>query len=325
MSILNWTTSQTGLAGVVPKTIYINTNDTTGAVTAAGYLTAAHAEGMDLNSTDMALVSTTTGSQWYQVSITGSVPTRSYSLVAPISGGNVIAGSSGNAGYLATYPATAATGYLKVQGVSNSADYITTISNAAMGQASVVSIPDPASATGRFLVAATATPFVSGNIPVASGTGGLMVDSGISSNSTTASALQSLTATVTLNATAVNAAYATPAALLAAPAAGTMYAVSAVYLYTNFGSAAFANGGVGVVQYGATVHGAGTNALSGTIAAANITAGASQVILTTGSTTALTGVTATGLFFSNQTAAFITGTGCTLTFIIKYNVITATV
>jgi hypothetical protein len=31
----------------------------------------------------------------------------------------------------------------------------------------------------RFLVGATATPFVSGNFPVASGTGGLMIDSGV--------------------------------------------------------------------------------------------------------------------------------------------------
>lgn len=93
--------------------------------------------------------------------------------------GNVVAGQSGTAGYVASFSATPTTGYLALQAVANSGDFATTIANAAMGQTSTFTIPNPSNAAARFLVGATATPFVSGNFPVASGTGGLMVDSGL--------------------------------------------------------------------------------------------------------------------------------------------------
>ena len=92
--------------------------------------------------------------------------------------GNIAAGQSGTAGTLASFPATASKGSLIVAGVANTGNTNSTISNVAMGQASVVSIPDPANAVGRFMIGATATPFVSGNFPIASGTGGLFIDSG---------------------------------------------------------------------------------------------------------------------------------------------------
>lgn len=92
--------------------------------------------------------------------------------------GNIAAGQSGTAGTLASFPATGSKGSLIVAGVANTGNTNTTISNVAMGQASVVSIPDPANAIGRFMIGATATPFVSGNFPIASGTGGLFIDSG---------------------------------------------------------------------------------------------------------------------------------------------------
>lgn len=69
-----------------------------------------------------------------------------------INGGNIQAGLSGTAGTLASFPSTAARGNLKVVAVANTGDTLTTISNAAMGQASVVSIPDPAAATANFLL-----------------------------------------------------------------------------------------------------------------------------------------------------------------------------
>lgn len=94
-----------------------------------------------------------------------------------MNGGNLQAGLSGTAGYLASFPATAATGSLRMAGVSNTGDTVTTISNAEMGQASVISIPDPAAATANFAVAPS--PLVNGNFPVASGEDGLLVDGGI--------------------------------------------------------------------------------------------------------------------------------------------------
>lgn len=100
-------------------------------------------------------------------------------VATAINGGNIQAGLSGTAGTLASFPAAASQGSLVVAAVANTGDTVTTVSNVAMGQASVVSIPDPANALGRFVIGATATPFVSGEFPVASGTGGLMVSSGL--------------------------------------------------------------------------------------------------------------------------------------------------
>lgn len=106
---------------------------------------------------------------------TGTLSSAAGNVTQP---GNIAAGLSGTAGTVASFPGTASKGSLILAGVANTGNTNTTISNVAMGQASVVSIPDPANAVGRFMVGATATPFVSGNFPAASGTGGLFVDSG---------------------------------------------------------------------------------------------------------------------------------------------------
>lgn len=97
-----------------------------------------------------------------------------------INNGNIQAGSSGTAGYLASFPGTAARGSLRLTAVANTGNTLTTISNAEMGQASVVSIPDPGAATGNFLV--TGTALVSGNLVEASGTDGLTIDSGVATS-----------------------------------------------------------------------------------------------------------------------------------------------
>src|SRR3990167_82254 len=68
------------------------------------------------------------------------------------SAGDITAGSSGNAGFVSSFPTTAAKGSLQLAAVDNTGNTITTISNAAMGQASVVSIPDPAAATANFCI-----------------------------------------------------------------------------------------------------------------------------------------------------------------------------
>src|SRR3990167_6043513 len=92
------------------------------------------------------------------------------------SAGDITAGSSGNAGFVSSFPTTASKGSLQLAAVDNTGNTITTISNAAMGQASVVSIPDPAAATANFCIRTTA--LVSGNVVKASGTAGLLVDAG---------------------------------------------------------------------------------------------------------------------------------------------------
>ncbi len=214
MPILNIQTSQVGQVGVMPNIAYIATNDTLAQVTTTGYLNHAVQNGASFYDSTMCLVSTKTspsssltqvgwlevahvGTNWSLVptgapgqvvlptiqnhiaTYTNTVGTLSEDASTAINTGNIQAGLSGNAGYFASFPSALAKGSLRLTAVANTNDTLTTLSNVAMGQASVVSIPDPVNAVGRLLIGATATPFVSGNFPMNSGTGGLMVDSGI--------------------------------------------------------------------------------------------------------------------------------------------------
>lgn len=69
-----------------------------------------------------------------------------------ISGGNIQAGLSGTAGTVASFPGTASKGSFVFKAVANTGNTLTTLSNAAMGQASVISIPDPGAATANVLL-----------------------------------------------------------------------------------------------------------------------------------------------------------------------------
>ena len=213
MTILNVQTTQVGIVGVTPSFAYISTDNTQTEILATGFLNDVVQAGTSFQMPCMAIVSTqeSAGAEVkvgaYQVSNSGVNwslvnPSNSGDIVLPtianhiavytdvngtlsedaataINGGNVQAGLSGTAGYLASFPSAASKGSFRVTAVANTGDTLTTLSNVAMGQASVVSIPDPVNAAARLLIGATATPFVSGNFPVASGTGGLMVDSGL--------------------------------------------------------------------------------------------------------------------------------------------------
>lgn len=213
MSIISVVTSQTGEVGVLPSYASIATNDPEATVLTAGYLNQVVANGASFLMPCIAKVSTqetpTSVPQvgWYQVSHVGVnwslVPAaNSGDVVLPttanyiahftnttgtlssapaniINAGNIQAGLSGTAGTLISYSSTAARGAFIVGATANSGDTNTILTNAAMGQASTITIPDPANAAGRLLIGAGATPFVNGNIPQASGTGGLMADSGV--------------------------------------------------------------------------------------------------------------------------------------------------
>lgn len=69
-----------------------------------------------------------------------------------INDGSVQAGRSTVAGSFVSYPSTGAKGSLALTAVANTGDTATVISNAAMGQASTISIPDPGASTGNFLL-----------------------------------------------------------------------------------------------------------------------------------------------------------------------------
>ncbi len=205
---------QPAMVGVFPNQKFAVFGDNLATITTAGYLNQVSLESNPLSSTDVLQVLysfnnvTQVGTYGvFTVSISTSGVITLVAAVSPgdvllpvvanhiaqfngttgqiydgsapaVHGGNIQAGLSGTAGTLASFPATAACGSLIVAGVANTGNTNTTVSNVAMGQASVVSIPDPVNAAARFMVGATATPFVSGNFPIASGTGGLFVDSG---------------------------------------------------------------------------------------------------------------------------------------------------
>lgn len=186
MAILSITTSQTGEAGVLPSYASILTNDTEATVLTAGYLNQAVQNGASFAMPCIAKIATKASSTdpyevgWYQISHSGSdwsvvpagnpgdvvLPTianhiavytnttgeLSDDAATAINGGNIQAGLSGTAGYLASFSSTAAKGSLRVVATANTGDTLTSITNAAMGQASVVSIPDPGAATANFLL-----------------------------------------------------------------------------------------------------------------------------------------------------------------------------
>lgn len=105
--------------------------------------------------------------------------------------------------------------------------------------------------------------------------------------------------------------FAAPVQILTPPGAGLINIVTRATLVNDFQTTAFAGGGPVILQYGNTVNGGGTNALSGTVAASFVNGGALQTINVYGSTTALA-ASATlnaSLYLSNQTGAFTGGSG----------------
>lgn len=157
--------------------------------------------------------------------------------------------------------------------------------------------------TSAQLAATSFTP-VAGMMAYNSTTGSKVIYSNGSFNSSL------LITSVTLTQAQVLGMYAAPVQIIAAPGAGLRIFVFQATLINNFAVAAFATGGVGVLQYAATIHGGGTNALANTIAANFFTAGASTGYTDTDSqafATNFTGLSNTGIFLSNQTQAFTAG------------------
>jgi hypothetical protein len=170
-----------------------------------------------------------------------------------------------------------------------------------------------ASASGDATVASVSGATVLNNVLIAADTAGTVKDSG--------TPIGVYAATVTLTAAQVNAMYATPFQLVA-PVAGKV--ILPVQISANYigGSAAFTAGGILVAQYANTAHGAGATATAAaSIAGAGfLTGGTTNEYLTvggvnnsaTGTGTPTSGVIDTGVFLSNQTQAFATGTGGSL-------------
>lgn len=100
-----------------------------------------------------------------------------------VDGGALQSGIStgGFPGLLQAFSNTAASGFIGMQAASNGSGNFGLIlsNNTAQAQATTLTFPDVVNAAGRVLVAATATPFTTGHILASSGTGGLVVDSGV--------------------------------------------------------------------------------------------------------------------------------------------------
>lgn len=79
---------------------------------------------------------------------TDTIGTLGEDVGTAIQGGNIQAGLSGTAGYLASFPSTGAKGSFRFAAVANTGDTVTTFSNVAMGQATTVSVSDPGASTG---------------------------------------------------------------------------------------------------------------------------------------------------------------------------------
>ena len=231
------------------------------------------------------------------------------------------AGYDSVAGGFKSYPLTTTTGYSKWYASSNSGAFNVNYTNLSHGQSTIYSVPDVGNAVGRKLVAAGAAPFVSGNLPMASGTAGVMVDSGIA-----AANYNPLTVSVTMNTASVTGAYAAPVQILASPGAGKAIMVINSQIITEV-STPFATGGVAQIQYGNAVHGSGVLALDATTPAAEITAASSQIYsqkgFATATVTATSAVTNQALYFSNATGAYTNGTGSTVTVVLMYLIVSA--
>ncbi len=254
-----------------------------------------------------------------------------------VDAGTLAAGIStgGTAGGLSLFPATASNGSFVLTPVGNAGNFAATVSPiSTLGQASIYTLPDPANAAAQFMVGATATPFVSGNFPKASGTAGLMVDSGITAASVSGAVTQLgqlFQVSVNFNTASMVTAFDTPLTIVANPSASQVILVMQATVTTqSTGHTAYATGTAPIIQYstGGTngQHGAGTIATAAGLVAGDITAAASQTRNLFGiATAALTGLSGKGLYFSNATGDYTAGTGTNVVITVVYQLLTATI
>jgi hypothetical protein len=231
--------------------------------------------------------------------------------------GNLVAGSSGNAGTVTSFPGTASEGSLLLAAVSNAGgNFTSTLSNAAsVGQNTVYTFPDPAGATANVAVAPSA--LVSGNLVQASGTAGLLIDSGLVAGTF------AKTATVSLTSANITGMYATPVSVLAAPGAGKINIIDSVQWDYAYSTAQYTAGGLITLQYGSNAHAGGTVVTTGIAAATfNGLAANGQLYDTAAPWGAANTVCENAaVYVSNATQAFASGSG-TVTLYIRYRTVT---
>ncbi len=121
-----------------------------------------------------------------------------------------------------------------------------------------------------------------------------------------------ITQVVALTAANLQAMYATPVLVVPAVSNKAIVVNSVEFVITRTATA-FTSGGVVAVQYNSTANGAGTSVQSSTIAASVVTGAAGTTYTVrppaTLSDIATASIKGIGLYISNATAAFATGTG----------------
>lgn len=201
MAILTCVPLTVGAVGVNPRGWSILTDDTFAEVTTAGYLTNEQSS-YGFLSTDYAEVYTTDSKTVHcsiSVSATGVVSlinnatfingSVSANYVAAFDGsggikaggapvvnplGGFQAGVSGVVGSFSSVAPTASSGIFVFRCSDNSQNVSVSLTNASFGQSTVLTIPNPASATANIVTSPAA--LVDGNLVKASGTAGLVAD-----------------------------------------------------------------------------------------------------------------------------------------------------
>jgi hypothetical protein len=107
---------------------------------------------------------------------------------------NLVLGSSGIPGSLTIFPATASKGTLKLVATNSTGNTLTEITNAAMGQDTTITIPDPGAATAKFLLDHGTNTLAAGASIVANKVNGTE-----SSNAVTASGMSGVITTSSLS------------------------------------------------------------------------------------------------------------------------------
>ncbi len=129
--------------------IVFNADPSAGGVSFSGPASTANALVVFSNTSGDIKAASTTTTLGQSLAVTGSV-TASTSITA--TAGPITSGSSGDAGSFISFPATAANGTFIFEALNAGGAFNTTLRNSVMGQASVLSLPDPGAATANVLL-----------------------------------------------------------------------------------------------------------------------------------------------------------------------------
>jgi len=129
--------------------IVFNADPSAGGVTFSGGASTANALAVFSDTSGNIKAATTTTTLGQALAVTGAI-TASGAITS--TAGNITSGSSGDAGTFIGFPATAANGTFIISPVDAGGAFNTTLSNSAMGQSSVISIPDPGASTANILL-----------------------------------------------------------------------------------------------------------------------------------------------------------------------------